>query len=629
MQSVATLPFNSLEADAGQGLTIEDFVNEFHADSSGHIHHAYADPTQAIVTNRWIQRACETLGEFGERLSFNHSEYMTFNSSYYKRRIVQFPSKFNKKEIVYNVHELNAFVIDIDLYKSKHDKEMFISSLHAMVKHGLIPQYRFLVNSGNGYYIIFQIERITLSRRKEMSKQVAATLGIYDAIQRYLISLFRDFGVDAQCVDPMHVYGIPGTYNCKNGEKKLRYIMEYHEDAVITMEEFRSEYLPEDVVEPKKKIVREKRRKYKKEVEKKVVPRQNKKKQTRHKSTSTHKRFNTKDKHNLIITDLEKLVQLRKGQAMEGYRSLIAFMSRYSWNLLANDEVAVEKMLYLNSQFKDPIDDMELVEQTKYAVTGAEDFKAGKVTVVPNGTHIVRVGYNYKKESFVDLLDITPEEQKQLNYLVDPALTYKRKKEKNKEKLRDDYGLTKRDKQVLDKFIRVQQLKNEGKTQLEIAELLSIGERTVQRNWTMPCSKNSEHIYSVYSEIMASIEQEPELIDEHVMKHSCYVKREVTSPSFENPLVATSLDPDDGSFDWFARQAEVLTLEDLRYIRDSYDPDDSNFRCLARYWNNILLPDGGSCDVGHGETICIYDKEGIVVWRNPIYFRRIVPMLHG
>lgn len=530
MQStVATLPFNPLQVDAGQGFTIEDFLSEFHADFSGHIHHAFAD-------HKWNPHACETLEEFAQQLNFNHSEYMTFNTTYYKTRKVKFPSKLEKNETVFNVHEINAFVLDIDIYSEKarfrNDVERFLETLKMMVKLGIIPQYSFLVNSGNGFYIIWKIERIRFSRRKDMKKKVEETLAIYEAIQRYLVDLFKDFGADAQCIDPVRVYGIPGTFNCKGEEKKRRYIMEYHEDAVTTMREFRQEYLPKDLDDAlfnrfypefdKKERENKKKKTQKHSATKKT---QNKKKQTRHKSASHKKKFNSFNKHSLIIADLEKLVQLRKGQAMKGYRSLLSLMIRYSYGILKNDDIAVEKMLYLNSQFVDPIEPAELVEQTKYAVKAVEDFKEGKV--VQHNNRLVRAGYNYSKERMVELLKITPEEQEQLEYIVSPALTLERKLEKQKESLRDDFGLTKRDRKVLDTFIKVQQCKNEGKTQVETVEMTGFSKNSVERNWNMPNSKNSELIYNVYCETISAqeVEESPseQISKSYPLEISCYV----------------------------------------------------------------------------------------------------------
>lgn len=630
MQSVATLPFNPLQVDAGHGFTLEDFLNELLADFSGHVHHAFAD-------HKWNPHACETLEEFAKQLSFNHSEYMTFNTTYYKTRKIKFPSKRVKNATVFNVHEINAFVLDIDIYSEKarfrNDVERFLETLNMMVKLGIIPQYTFLINSGNGFYIIWKIERIRFSRRENMKKKVDETLGIYEAIQRYLVDLFKDFGADAQCIDPTRVYGIPGTYNCKNGERKRRYIMEYHEDAVTTMREFRQEYLPKDIDDAVfDRFHPEFDKKEKKKTQKNSTTKktQNKKKQTRHKLAShKNKKFNSIDKHSLIIADLEKLVQLRKGQAMKGFRSLLSLMIRYSYGILKNDDIAVEKMLYLNSQFADPIESFMLVEQTKYAVQAVEDYKAGKV--VQHNNRLVRAGYNYSKERMVDLLGISPEEQEQLEYIVDPLLTYERKKEKKRVANRDDYGLTKRDQAVLDTFIKVQHCKTEGMTQAQTKEKTGFSENTVERNWNKPNSKNSELIYSVYCEILSAqeLEENPSGAKNNLSpsKGSCYVSYGVFSSGDKGYIKDTSLTVSDGPSVSFVLPPEVLTLEHIESIRDSHDSDDVNFKCLARSWKTYEYSDGTACDISFGETIRIYDIDGTVIWRNPAYFERKVPVM--
>jgi hypothetical protein len=634
MSTVTALPINPLQVDAGQGYTIEDFVKTFHDELEGHFHHAYIDPSKPTEQEQWNQTTVSSIEEFGKALSFNFSEYMNFNSSYYKTRKVSFPSKFDGST-VNNVVSLNAFVIDVDLYKSNYTKEQFIDVLHDMVKFGVIPSYRFLVNSGNGFYIIWQIERVTLSRKGKDKEKDQEILDIYKIIQGYFIELFERFGVDKQCKDIHHVYGIPGTYNCKNG-KKLRFIQESYDEAVLTMEEIREDYLPTDLEPKTKKKTKSKPARNPKKSKPKaktmnIKSGQTKKRPTRHKSASSHKRFNTAQKHRLIVADIERLAQLRKHKPMEGYRSLLCFMLRYSWNLLADDELAVEKMLELNNQFLDPIHDDVLIEQTKYAVLGAEDFKAEIPQIEAGRLLPKRNGYNYKKETFVELLEITPEEQEQLEYLVSPAVTYERKKEKQKDSRRDEYDFTKRDQKALDTFSIVQRYKKEDKTQEQVVDLTGISKRTVERNWNRPNSKNSELIYAVYCEFVSAqeVEESPSMSSDSqtVTSRSCYVKKKKPSslgdkPFLFQPSVSVLADIDDGSLGFLARQAEVLTLDVVHFIRDSVDSDERNFDCLVSYWRTFDLPDGTSCDVAYGETLRIFDSAGNVIWRNPNYFKR-------
>ena len=261
---------------------------------------------------------------------------------------------------------------------------------------------------------------------------------LWYAVQRYIYNQLKEFGADANALDPTRVLRIAGTVNSKSNSYVE--ILDMH-SYKYRLRDIQEEYLPE-ITEKKEK---------KKGRPKKIV--------------SLYTEYSL---YHARILDITKICELRDYD-VKGHRELILFLYRYFTCCFIQDpEEALDKALELNSMFKEPLGEREVIRDTKTAQKAYVDKK-----------------YKYTNTKLIEILDITLEEQMHLKTIISGKEKYRRcadeKKAKQKAKRRNENGLTKKQQEMKDLKTEIKELKDKGNSVREIAKILGISKSKVGR----------------------------------------------------------------------------------------------------------------------------------------------------
>lgn len=337
-----------------------------------------------------------------------------------------------KKKQTSRLWHLNGFLLDFDYYKlNKYEDltpiEMY--ELHIKDKLDLLPTA--VIDSGRGLYVIYTFKHACKSM-----------LNTYNSIYKSFYGKLKEYGLDQNAMNVTQIMRIPGTLNTKS----LRpvEVVEFN-DTNYQMKDFfpMFKYSRTEVV------------KYKNNQKKKRTIK------TVWSEEELERRYAFRNElTSAILMDLKKLIELRnKKNVKDGYRELIIFMARkrMQWKGSSlEDELRVAHEL--NDTFKLPLTIQE-VEQN----------------CAPRGLHkcctIQRMIYR---------LNITEEEQRQLHVL-------RRKSLKDSERLKKKriiklLNITEKQQKILKRRTMVAKLKNEGKRNVLIAQILTIDKSTVTRD---------------------------------------------------------------------------------------------------------------------------------------------------
>lgn len=384
-------------------------LTNLHKDSEGFITVA----SKAPGYSQWHYKK-EDLLERTEDIINDINAYVSQNTFYRPQRRIE------------NIKELRAIYIDIDCYNSKYTKDAVQYFLENDFYGSKIPRPNYLIDSGRGLYYVILIKPVP-----------SMALPLWYAVQRYLFNALKQFGADANALDPTRVLRIVGTINSKSGtcvEILDAYNYEY------SLREIQEEYLPE--VSKKKKS---------KGRPKKMVS-----------------LFNEYSLYYARIMDISKLCELRNYD-VEGHREVILFLYRYFSACFTEDaEEALSRALELNDKFKKTLPENEVIRDTKSATRAYEN----------------RL-YKYTNTKLIKILDITLEEQQHLRTIISSKEKYRRcaeeKKAKQKAKRRNEQGLTKKQQELQDLKLEVERLKKEGFNNTQIANKLNIDRAKVRR----------------------------------------------------------------------------------------------------------------------------------------------------
>ena len=385
-------------------------LQNLHKNSKGYITVASKNPGY----KQWHYKS-EELIENAEEILNNINAYVSQNTFYKPQRRIE------------NIKELRAIYIDIDCHNTKYTKEAVKYFLEKDLYGSKIPRPNYLIDSGRGLYYIILIKPVP-----------SMAMPLWYAIQRYLYNELKEFGADANALDPTRVLRVVGTINSKSNSCVEILDMDSYE---YSLRDIQKEYLPD---------ISEKREK-KKGRPKKVVS-----------------LFNEFSLYHARIIDIAKICELREYD-VKGHRELILFLYRYfSCCFLSDPEEALDKALELNSMFKEPLTEDEVIRDTKSAERAYEDRK-----------------YKYTNAKLIEILGITLDEQKHLKTIISGKEKYRRcadeKKARQRAKRINENGLTKKQQEIEDLNIKIIELKNGGMKNKLISEILSIPLKTLER----------------------------------------------------------------------------------------------------------------------------------------------------
>lgn len=388
----------------------KNHLQNLHKDSKGYITIASKDPNY----KQWHYKS-EELIENAEDILNNINAYVSQNTFYKPQRRIE------------NIKELRAIYIDIDCHNTKYTKEAVKYFLEKDLYGSKIPRPNYLIDSGRGLYYIILIKPVP-----------SMAMPLWYAIQRYLYNELKEFGADANALDPTRVLRVVGTINSKSNSCVEILDMDSYE---YSLKEIQEEYLPE---------ISEKREK-KKGRPKKVVS-----------------LFNEYSLYHARVIDIAKICELRDYD-VKGHRELILFLYRYfSCCFLSDPDEALENVLELNAMFKEPLPEKEVITDTRSAERAYEERK-----------------YKYTNAKLIKILDITLDEQQYLKTIISGKEKYRRsaeeQKAKKKAKRRNENGLTKREQEKQDNIKAIKSLYEKGYKQVEIVNKLGLSKGRVSQ----------------------------------------------------------------------------------------------------------------------------------------------------
>ena len=386
-----------------------EYIDKVHGDSKGWI------TRSCIDENGYSQWHYKYL-ELKETDLTGENIYITLNTFYKPCRRLEC------------IKELNFVYIDLDYYKTKYTKEQVIMNLESNYFNKIIPATNYIIDSGRGLALLWNINKVP-----------SQALPLWKAIQEYLYHQLKEFGADRQALDATRVLRVPGSINSKS-KTVVSIIDEY--DYIYDLREIQKEYLPE--LKPKEK---------KKGRPKKV-----------------NYVYRERSLYFARIQDITKLCELREYD-LRGHREIILFLYRYYLCGFTEDvQKALEDVLELNSMFRYPLKENEVIRAT---------MSAEKCYLDKNKE------YKYKNDTLIELLEITEYEETYMSTIISKN-EYKRRhreREKNRylEKLKADGKIKEKDK-LLQRRIKIKDLLAEGLEQKDICLRLNISKRTYIRD---------------------------------------------------------------------------------------------------------------------------------------------------
>lgn len=376
---------------------------------------------------------------------------------------------------IVNLWSIGLCYVDLDTYKVKELQNIpthaIIDLIFAYCELMNIPEPSLVIYSGNGIYLKWLFN-------KAVPK---GALPRWNAVQKKLVELFKDFGADPQARDASRVLRIPGTTNTKTG-LKVEIVIE-KPDIRYDFEKFSRQILP---LERPEKVI---------ENAKIVLPPSSEKKP----SAKPYK-LRVRQSKKISFTpaqlwwdrlqDIRTYVQMRwKGRVPEGYRDIVLFLSYIALGWIE----PVNTLIY-GLEFEQLIKEYGITMPRKeifaYMSTAkkrlaqmVKDKKEGK------GYDPTQHLYLYKTETIIEMLDIQPEYQQHLKTLISPDEHKRRKRERDRKNIREKRrreGVRpieeylkerKKNKELLRAEVKL--LRAKGLTIKEIANELSISERYV------------------------------------------------------------------------------------------------------------------------------------------------------
>lgn len=347
---------------------------------------------------------------------------------------------------VENIRQLRSLFVDIDCYSLGYTPEEIAYIIYSELQEKSFPLPNRIIFSGRGLVPIWDIEPAPYK-----------AIPLWQTMIHYLVNSLKKYGADPHCTDASRIFRADGSINSKNGkEVKVLFI---HEERK-TLDWWRDTYLPE-ITEEKKKRNRGRK--------KKIV-----------------QLYNAYTLHFARFNDLRKLVHMRKGY-MPKMRELTLFLYRYwSMDITKDPDAALQNALDLNQYFDKPLTETEVRKATLSAEKMFLKKLDEKEREEARKKGYPDAGYNYKNTSLIDKLNITKEEQMQLETIIGKE----EKQRRNTLKKRKVRGSISREEYNQERQANKEHLLNMLKRHLErnpkaksrdLAQLLGVSMRRIQQ----------------------------------------------------------------------------------------------------------------------------------------------------
>lgn len=366
-------------------------------------------------------------------IEINSEEYKNKKDIYYTPNTFNSPIK-REREYLWQLHR---FYIDIDHKAGTEPIDPFevVGAVEQLVEEKKIPQPTEYINSGRGIHIYWDINNCHIM-----------LLDLWEKIENHLFNTIKELersikniSVDSRVKDPTRLLRLPNTINSKSNSKC--YSMLKNEGNIYNIFDLKKAYIKVN-------------KQYKK-----------------NKSKITY--LPTKNLYTLNmsrIEDFKHIVSLRNGD-IKGYRNTLIMLYSYHYRLV--NEVTVEELIKVtkefNKSFKEPYKAKELISVCRSVNRTVKHFQEDN-----------NKGYKFTNKYIINALDLEEQEQRKLLTIISTRVKYDRNNKKRNEARRNEEGLTSRQQKKVNTMKAIQELKEQGLKQKEIAEKLGISIDTVK-----------------------------------------------------------------------------------------------------------------------------------------------------
>ena len=364
----------------------------------------------------------------------------------FKNIYVQINTTYIPVRTTQNIRQFRAFYIDLDNQENNECQCSY--EVWELSQKGIIPEPSFYVASGRGVHIYWIIEHAP--------KQAQHS---WQEIEDYLYNKLKYLGADKKATDSVRLLRVPGTMNPRNNSM-CRIIGHARKIIKYSMYDLLEEFIkPNQVV----------KRAMKTKTNSKVI---------------NNKLFNAYSLHMTRIEDLTKLLKLRNFD-IEGYRNAFVHLYAYWKGIYVRDlDRLKEEVIEFNNSFKKPLK-LNEINSIVRSVDRAIDKFLEYQDALHSGENkriskamIERGGYWYTNERLIEMLDITDEEQPKLKTIIGTDEKYKRNNLKRTP--RNEEGLTKKQAELKETYIKAKALYDKGLSKRAIGRNLNITETKVR-----------------------------------------------------------------------------------------------------------------------------------------------------
>lgn len=357
-------------------------------------------------------------------------------------------SFFKPQRRIDNIRQLRSLYVDMDVYNMGLRPDWTLGKLEAEYFRQTIPEPNLVIFSGRGLVLIWNIEPVPYM-----------AMPLWRAVETYLLSQLKDLGADPKASDPARIFRLAGTTNSKN---KSIVTAQYRHDYRYDIHDIQYDYLPELTPKPQK---------------------------AKGRRPAIARLYNTYTLHLVRARDIARLVELREGH-VNNYREYICFLYRYFTCCYTSDPAqALEDTLSLNEEFSDPLPEREVISATKSAEKAWAAKSDKKANETAKAMGYPGAGYMLTNAKIIDWLDITPEEQVQLETIIGAQEKRRRNTEAKREsrrangvKSREEYD-KERKSAVTNRLEALKLLMKEepGLSNVKLAEALGVSEGYIRK----------------------------------------------------------------------------------------------------------------------------------------------------
>ncbi len=353
------------------------------------------------------------------------------------------------------IHSADCIAIDIDYYNVPHLANLPADKVYKKIQNevfqhiGIMPSYA--IDSGRGLYLFFLIENLPLKEKDKINRQK------YSEVMGALLKLTSAYGADNSCADLSRVLRMPLSINQKNS----RYceIIDFYSMKDKPLKRYHIDNLHKVLIKQEKQALKPVNK-----VNSNTTPIR------KQRNSNKHNNFSSNSLGRARVADLTKLLMLRNG-AMKNRRNIYLFIFALSMlEYLFDQPQEADNLVHsINQKLASPLPASEL--------KGIMNSARKNILNKKNGTDY----YRYTNKRIISELDMSMAECQQMQTIIPKEVKYERSNTNRKNKRRNENGNTTREQKKKDNLIQIMELRNQGKNQKEIAEILGVSKGLISK----------------------------------------------------------------------------------------------------------------------------------------------------